>query len=366
MSEPFLRGLSLCFVAGTLGQGGAERQLYHMLDQLHRSGARVTLLCLTRGEFWEKRITALGVPCIWVGEKPNRFWRLARIHREIRRLGPSIVQSQHFYTNFYAAAAARALGIPSIGAVRSDVYLEIRTNGRLLGNACLRLPHFIAANSAAAIANAGRIGIAQDKLWLVPNAVDTDRFRPSAAAPSGPFRILSIGRMDALKRFDLVLHAAAALAGKGIAVRTVLAGDGPLRAALQRQASELGLAGAVEFPGAVADVAPLYQQADAFVLASDQEGTPNVVLEAMASGLAVAATAVGGIPGLIADGENGILLPAGGQNELTAALETLARDGLLRERLGARARSFVEANHAPAGVARVLERLYRTALGARP
>lgn len=367
MPESSLSGLRICFLAGTLGQGGAERQLYHILEQLHRSGAQITLLCLTKDEFWEERITCLGVPCVWVGQKQNRLWRLWKIYRELRRIRPAIVQSQHFYTNLYAAAAGRALGIPTIGAVRSDVYLEIRSNGRILGAACLRFPHFIAANSAAAIENAARVGIAINKLWLIPNAVDTVRFHPSApGGESGLFRILTIGRMDTLKRFDLVLKATARLRCRtGVPIRAVLVGDGPLRGALERQAAELGLSDAVDFPGPVFDVAPLYRQADVFVLASDQEGTPNVILEAMSSGLAVVATAVGGIPSLIANGENGILIPAGSEDDLAGALESLSTDIELRRRLGDRARDFAEHNHAPEGVSRVLEQLYRHVLGQR-
>lgn len=361
--SPSLMGLRVCFVAGTLGQGGAERQLCHILELLQEAGARVTLLCLTQGEFWENKIAGLGVPCIWVGRRRNRLWRLWRIYSEIRRLRPSIVQSQHFYTNFYAAVAARLLGIPSVGAIRNDLHLELAANGRILGRLCLWLPDLIGANSAVAVGNAEKTGIARDRLWLIPNTVDTVRFHP-APGPA-EFRILSIGSLKPVKRFDLVLNAVASLRRKGIAVSAVLAGDGPLREQLARQAVDLGIAGAVEFSGAVADVAPLYRQASVFVLASDHEGTPNVILEAMASGLPVVATAVGGVPALISSGESGFLVPAGRQDELNAALEKIAADKMLGEKLGARARSFVEANHTSTGVVRALEGIYRAALGAR-
>ena len=121
-------GLRICFLAGTLGQGGAERQLYYMLEELQQAGLRVTLLCLTQGEFWERRITELGVRCVWVGQKQSRLWRLFRIFQELRQERPDIVQSQHFYTNLYAAVAGRILGLPTIGAIRSDVFGEVRDN----------------------------------------------------------------------------------------------------------------------------------------------------------------------------------------------------------------------------------------------
>jgi len=365
--EP-LAGLRICFLAGTLGQGGAERQLFHMLDQLQRAGARVTLLCLTQGEFWERRIVELGVPCIWVGQKKSRLRRLFRIFQELRRDRPDIVQSQHFYTNLYAAVAGRASGLPAIGAIRSNVFGEVRDNGRVLGNLCLHLPHLLAVNSSAAIENALTRGIAPGKLWLVPNAVDVDRFHPDAnkcaGKRDGAFQILSAGRMDALKRFDLVLRVIDRLRREArVPIRAVLAGDGPLRSSLEKQAAELNLLDCVEFRGQVADLAPLYRESDALLLASDQEGTPNVILEAMASGLAVVATAVGGIPGIITSGKNGFLAPPGEEEGLVNALLRLTESDTLRAEIGGQARAFAAASHAPSSVLTALGGLYRAALG---
>src|SRR5215510_2403397 len=101
--------LNICFVAGTLGQGGAERQLYYMLRELRENGATPRLLSLTRGEFWESRISELGVPITWIGESPSRLKRLSKIIATLRAEPPDVLQSQHFYTNLYVAGAARAL-----------------------------------------------------------------------------------------------------------------------------------------------------------------------------------------------------------------------------------------------------------------
>src|SRR5438874_13644107 len=85
-----LRGLRICFLAGTLGQGGAERQLYYILRALKDSGVAVRLLCLTQGEFWENPIRELGVRVVWVGQKKRHFARLARIVTEARKFGPDL------------------------------------------------------------------------------------------------------------------------------------------------------------------------------------------------------------------------------------------------------------------------------------
>ena len=89
--------LNVCFLAGTLEHGGAERQLYYMLQTLRQSGMAPRLLCLDRGEFWERRIQSLGVPMTWVGQRPSRLARLVRVLSELRAAAPDLVQSQHFF-----------------------------------------------------------------------------------------------------------------------------------------------------------------------------------------------------------------------------------------------------------------------------
>src|SRR5437867_9101972 len=102
-----LRGSKICFIAGTLGQGGAERQLFYVVRMLARLGAEVRVLCLTEREFWEKKIIAAGVAVTYVGRSKSRLLRLARMAAALRRFRPDVVQSQHFYTNLYSALSAR-------------------------------------------------------------------------------------------------------------------------------------------------------------------------------------------------------------------------------------------------------------------
>ena len=91
-----LNDLRICFIAGTLGQGGAERQLFYILQSLQRVGAKPHLLTLTKGEYWEKKIRQLEVPVTWVGRKQSRLRRMTRIVMEVRRQRPDLVQSHHF------------------------------------------------------------------------------------------------------------------------------------------------------------------------------------------------------------------------------------------------------------------------------
>jgi glycosyltransferase involved in cell wall biosynthesis len=358
-----LEGLRIAFIAGTLGQGGAERQLVYIAGALVKAGARVRVLCLTRNEFWEPELARMGTPVQWVGQRPWRWWRALRIAAELRSERPDVVQSQHFYTNLYAATAARAIGAHEIGAIRNDVVSEVRANGFLLGRMSLRWPRMLAANSAAAIRTAVALGVPPDRLALLPNVVDTSHFFPGSPSGGRTVRLLAAGRLVPQKRMDRFLSLVATLRRNGEPVRGVIAGDGPLMGELRASAAGLGLsADAIEFRGVVPDLAPLYREADIFVLSSDHEGTPNVVLEAMSAGLPVIASRVGGVEDLIRDGETGLLAPTGDGPALLQAAAKLTRSSEARRRIGACARAFVEARHSPAALQLHLCRLYGRAL----
>src|SRR5881628_3033168 len=104
-----LSNLNVCFLAGTLAQGGAERQLFYILQALCQAGGAPRLLSLSRGEFWEEAIKGLGVSITCVGHYATRWKRLVRIVKELWRDPPDVLQSQHFYTNAYVSVAARLL-----------------------------------------------------------------------------------------------------------------------------------------------------------------------------------------------------------------------------------------------------------------
>lgn len=363
-----LAELRVCFVAGNLQQGGAERQLFYMLQALQQSGTDLRVLCLTQGDFWEERFQEQGVPITWVGQSKSKLVRLARIIAELRKHPADVLQSQHFYANFYVAAAARALGLREVGAMRSNGMSEIQANGRVSGRLNLRTPRLIAANSRTAIRNASALGVAAARFHFLPNIVDTKQFEPATRHQESPVRLLAVGRLTKEKRFDRFLSVLARLRQQSsIEARGVIVGSGrqtqDRRPELERQAAELGLLpDGVEFMGAVTEMAPIYRAADVLVLTSDYEGTPNVVLEAMASGLPVVATRVGDVPEIVRHGETGYLTDATDEASMTEALLQLVGDRSLRMEMGCRARKYVEAERSLNRLPKLLADLYRVAL----
>jgi glycosyltransferase involved in cell wall biosynthesis len=170
---------------------------------------------------------------------------------------------------------------------------------------------------------------------VIHNAVDVQG--APVADPGGAEPLLvSVGRLKYPKDFPTLLDAAARLAGRRFTLEVV--GDGPERPELESRHAELALDGRVRLGGERGDVPELLARADVVVLSSRSEGLPVSVIEAMAAGLPVVASSVGGLPELVADGETGILVPAGDAVALADALARLLDDPELRRSYGAAAR----------------------------
>jgi glycosyltransferase involved in cell wall biosynthesis len=356
-----LSQLRICFLAGTLGQGGAERQLFYTLRALRQSGAVPSVLCLAQNEFWEERIKNLGVPVTCVGQMQSKLKRIFRILVELRKQPPEIFQSQHFYANAYVAAGARALRLCGIGALRGNGLSEMQDSGLMGGWLSLHTPRVIAANSRSAIQYALGKGVRPNRIYFLPNVVDTTHFCPGRTRRENRTTTLLIaGRLSPEKRVDRFLDLLARIRSKTAAsVRGIIVGDGPLRKLLEERAVGLGLMPPVlEFRGAVPDLAEVYRESDIFVLTSDSEGTPNVLLEASGSGLPIVTTRIGDTSDVVRHGETGFLCDCGDEEGLASAVLRLVGDEELRRRLGAQGRRFVEKNHSSLRLTQFLTEFY--------
>jgi glycosyltransferase involved in cell wall biosynthesis len=190
------------------------------------------------------------------------------------------------------------------------------------------------------------------RLRVVHCGVDPAEFDPgdgaaakiALAAPApGPFRVLYVGRLVPFKGQAILIEAIAALRAKGIDARLTMIGEGPARVGAESRAAQAGLNGEVRFAGAVGqdEIRSHYAAADVFCLPSFAEGVPVVLMEAMAMRVPVVTSQIMGIAELVDDGEQGLLVRPGRSDELAAALERLARDPALRERLGRSGREKV-------------------------
>jgi glycosyltransferase involved in cell wall biosynthesis len=355
--------MKICFVVGTLARGGAEKQLVFMLRALQKSGIAAEVLCLTKGESYEDEITDTGFDVKWVGMSKSRLSRFGKIIGELREGGADIIQSSHFYTNIYAGAAGRVLGRPSIGAIRSDLIYEIESH-KFTGNWQISLPNLLITNSGGARRRLLERGVGPQKIEFVRNVVEIENCSANGFSHQG-LRILFVGRLDKNKRPERFVRLASILTKQfpHIALQFQISGDGEQRSKLENAAKELNLTpDKLEFFGTCSDMSDIYRRADILVSTSEREGTPNVVLEAMAHGLPVVATNAGGTAEIL-DATRGFLVASGDEGALVKATAELIVNKELRLRFGEQGRRYVRENHSPVSLQQQLCRIYDRLLG---
>ena len=215
-------------------------------------------------------------------------------------------------------------------------------------------------------------GVPADRCVLIENGIDLDQHRRTRTQDEAkrllgvsPGRLLggAVGRLSAEKGFDRLIRSVQQLLNRGLDVDFVIAGDGDDRAKLQRQVDEANLRERIRLLGFCADPRTLYEAMDFFVLSSLREGLPNVLLEAMAFEVPVVATRIAGVPRLVEDGVNGLLIEPDSTDELTGAMARLAGDADLRARLGSDGRRTVEQRYSFAVRMQKIADLYDTLLG---
>ena len=279
------------------------------------------------------------------------FLRAGWLAAELRR-----ADAAHLHVHFasepagVAELASRMSGIPwSISAHAKDIWVsDAASLGRKLNGAAFTVTCTEHNRThLAAIAPAA-------KVLRMYHGVDTHRLQPPARAHGAGHEplILSVGRLRAKKGFHTLIEACALLRTAGIRFRTQIVGYGPERAALSAAIARYRLDEMIELTGRLDhdEVVRRYGDAELFVLPctivadGDRDGIPNVLLEAMATGLPVVSTKVSGIPELVADGENGLLVRPDDATALAAAMRRLLDDDALRARLGAAARATVTAH----------------------
>jgi colanic acid/amylovoran biosynthesis glycosyltransferase len=182
-----------------------------------------------------------------------------------------------------------------------------------------------------------------NKMHVVRLGVDTEEFRPVSREPKVPLQIVCVGRLVAAKGQHILLQAFSRVRSKGQAVHLTYIGDGPDRTSLEREVAEYRLGEHVTFRGALNHDQTREQmaKADIFALASFAEGIPVALMEAMAMGIPCVSTSVAGIPELIRDNVDGLLVPPSSAESFASAIESLVLDHALRERLGTTGRAHV-------------------------
>lgn len=259
-------------------------------------------------------------------------WRRVRsLRRLIRVERPSVLLGFIETANVLSLLAVSGLGIPVIVAERIDpsMNLGVPAPWRLARRVLYRRAHAVVAQTDAAAQ--WLRAHCNTEVQVIPNAL---RALPDIQTARQPL-LLSVGRLDHQKGFDIVLRAFAVVQREFPHWRLAIVGDGPLRDALQRIAIDLGLQDRVRWPGRTSEIEAWYANASVVVQASRFEGFPNVILEAMGMGAAVVSTDCNSGPReIITPGHDGLLVPVDDVDALANALRMLMADAGLRDRIG--------------------------------
>ena len=298
----------------------------------------------------------------------DAFWRFYRLLQEQQ---PLILHTWMFHANIPGRVLGRIAGIPVIIS-------SIRTMGQE-GIFRHRSDRFTAALSDRIVCVSENVAkyaeqtihLPPEKLVVVPNGVDPNDYRslPSKAEarnlsqlPDSALIIGAIGRMHRVKGLSILLRAFAQLAELHRTVHLLFVGEGPDRQLLIDQAQDFGLNSKVTFLAFQKDIPKLLPALDLFVSASLHEGMPNAILEAMAAGLPVVATDVGGTPEVVQDGQTGFLVPPGEYEALAISICKLLEDPDLRCRMGKEGKERVAKNFSIEQMTQQFEQLYEQLL----
>jgi glycosyltransferase involved in cell wall biosynthesis len=345
-------------VIGSSQYGGGSSVIASLVQVALRLGWQVDVLATDPLVQSEMRSAGAGIVSVDVIRRQIMPWQdltgLGRLTKLLRGGGYSLVHTHTSKGGFVGRLAARLAGVKVVvhtahgfafhetsGALELRAYSTLE---RLAAHWCDRVFTVSAFHRDWAL----RLGIGDEhKIVAIPNGIPPERVRPTRPAaetrsalglPAGPVAILTAGRLVRQKGIDSLLEAAAWIISRhSPAIRVLLPGEGPLRNALQAQAERLGLREQVLFLGLRTDIPDLLSACDIVVLPSLYEGLSIALLEGMAAGKAIVATALGSTREVLKDGESGLLIPTRSPHRLADAILALAEDPSLRARLGAEA-----------------------------
>lgn len=310
------RPVRVLFVTGSFDPGGAELHLLRLLRAFDPSWVKCHVIHFAHGDLHkEYQTTSARLHFIDRGNGifPVKLLRAAvSFRRAVAHIKPDVIHSQLPQTNLltcFMSGGKYPIVLSERGLGKTRPLWE-----KLLRKAAYARASFFIANSPVTVRRmVEREGISADKVFMINNIIDfacsTTGFQGIADRTTGEIQVLAVGGLRKVKGFDVLIKAIAILTEEIPGIRLSIAGEGSERNTLEELIKRLNLEGKVKLLGYRNDVSALLANADVFVSSSLSEGQSNAILEAMASGVPVVATSVGGSTALLAGGDAGILVP---------------------------------------------------------
>jgi glycosyltransferase involved in cell wall biosynthesis len=368
-----MQELRVLHVIDSLSPGGTEKQCLDLVRGLSSVGVENAVFYFKTGSLLAE-LTKLGIPVrtLPLGSFPSGWFpfRVIRLACAIRRCAPDVVQTYGFYSNLPGLLAALFAGVPVRIAGRRELGEYPPLAQRRGDRWVWRLSHRVIANSEAVRQRLiGHERVAPGKVVVIRNGIDL-RHWPFPDHPMGGNGEAVVGMVAHFreeKDHATFLRAAREILEVVPSARFCLIGSGPLEAVIRECAHRLGITAQLEFLGRLGGQAlqAAVRQFRVSVLTSKSEGLPNVVLESMAAGRPVIATAVGGIPELIEDGVTGFLVPPEDPMSLAERIVCLLKEPSLARSMGERGRQKVEGEFTIERMVGQFHGLYRDLLGER-
>jgi glycosyltransferase involved in cell wall biosynthesis len=346
-----------------LSVAGTETQLLALIERLDRRRV-LPYLCLLRGENDVSRsLEPDCCPSVRLGinslSRPATLLKIWRFARYLKDHEIDVLQVYFPDSTYAGVLAGRLAGVPHIVRTRNNLGYWMTRSHRLLGKVSSFFTDVLVANSQACRqAVMADEGIAPDRVVVLENGVDLQRFPIGAISKTTSRRIGIVANLRAVKGLDVFVRAAASLMVSHPEVTFHLAGDGEEKEPLQRLARDLDLGNRLVFEGTVADIPQFLASLEIAVLSSSSEGMSNALLEYMAACKPIVATRVGGNTSLIEDGVHGLLVEPENPGEVAKCLSRLLDDRNLARRLGEAARRRVEHNYSREAMVRRFEIFY--------
>ena len=372
--------LKILLVESGTSVGGTERVVWELSTRLpaSRFDVHVWLSPARAIDEFAAALQTAGIPVDRVAEVGRRFdWKgMLDTWSRLRKLKPDLLHIHHVWpaADRYLSMLARAAGVPHL-VITEHITGESHSGGqRALKRNELRRADAVTAVTGAIVETLVRdYGIERARVRVVANGADMPDDEGEApvarrwrerylSTPLKPLWVIA-GRLEEQKGHDVLFEALSRLVKNGLDFTLIVAGDGSRRSWLEQQALSLGLSPRVQFVGQLEDVGSLLAASDAVLLPSRWEGLPLVLLEAMARGRPIVATAVGGVGDVLTDGVNGTLVPAGDVEALAEALVNLQRKSDRAWRMGQAAAERVRDHYTWHAVAEEFESVYDEVLG---
>ena len=367
--------INVLYLITDLKYGGAQTVLMNLLEQLDTNHFQAQVVCLFGGSLPigdELRARGIKVTDLQMTH-PWRLDSLWRFYRLLKREKITILHTSLFHASLVGRLIGGFSRIPVILTWRHNVSLGAGWRD-LINRWTSKLDDcVVVVSEPARQAELRTSGIPQDKIQLIYNAIDIGRYsqitpeirkstRESFGIANGTFLIGFVGRLHPQKGVEILLEAFARCHPEHKNSFLLIVGEGELQNRLEAYATSLGITNQILFLGSRKEIPEILVSLDLFVLPSLWEGLPMVLLEAMAAGLPVIATSVGGTPEVVVDGTTGYLVPPEDADKLATAILQLAENPELRMNFGKAGRARVEKNFSIREMVKKIEQLYRDLL----